>query len=123
MRDGASQIPPEVRAGLDAFRAHIRDEFVKQGMGLKSDDEVSETFKVDVDAIRDFLHFRSFFMGPRPTSVDATIYSALTHTVESPFQWKGLDYARDIKTFRDYIQRMRSTFDLDFSKSSVNKAA
>src|SRR5271165_1590073 len=56
---GATQIPPEVRAGLDAFRAHIRDEFVKQGMGLKSDDEVSETFKVDVDAIRDFLHFKS----------------------------------------------------------------
>jgi isoprene-epoxide---glutathione S-transferase len=120
---GATQIPAEVRAGLDAFRAHIREEFVKQGMGLKSDEEVFETFKTDVDAMRDFLHFKSFFMGPRPTSVDAAVYSILTHTAESPFAWKGRDYIQQIAPFRAYIQRMRSTFDLDFSKASAIKAA
>lgn len=120
---GATSIPADVRAGLDAFRAHIRDEFVKQGMGLKSDEEVFQTFKEDVDAMRDFLHHKSFFMGPKPRSADAAVYSVLTHTLESPFDWKGRDYIREIGAFSDYIARMRSTFDLDFGEKKTSAAA
>jgi glutathione S-transferase len=120
---GATDIPKEVRAALDAFRAHIRDEFVKQGMGLKSDDEVFQTFKTDIDAMRDFLHHKSFFMGPKPRSIDAAVYSILTHTMECPFDWKGRDYVRGIDSFGDYVARMRSTFDLDFSDKRTRKAA
>jgi glutathione S-transferase len=120
---GATDIPAEVRSGLDAFRDHIRDEFVKQGMGLKSDEEVFQTFKTDIDAMRDYLHDKSFFMGPKPRSVDATVFSILTHTMECPFDWKGRDYIRGIKPFNDYITRMRSTFNLDFGGKNTSMAA
>ena len=55
-----------MRTGLDAFRDHIRDEFLKQGMGLKSDEEVFETFKTDVDAMRIFCTTRASSWGPLP---------------------------------------------------------
>jgi len=120
---GAIDIPAEVRTGHDAFRDHIRDEFVKQGMGLKSDEEVFQTFKTDVDAMKDFLHDKSFFMGSRPRSVDATVFSILTHTMECPFDWRGRDYIRGIGMFNDYIARMRSTFNLEFGVKNTSLAA
>lgn len=120
---GATEIPPEVREGLDAFRVHIRDEFVHQGMGLKTDEEVLETFKVDVDAMEDFLHHKSFFMGPNPTSIDAAVFSILTHMIESPFAWPGRDYIRGKQSFVDYMARMRERFDLDFGIAPGAEAA
>ncbi len=120
---GATEIPFEVREALDAFRAHIRDEFVHQGMGLKSDAEVLDTFKVDVDAMEDFLSSKSFFMGAQPTSIDAAVFAILTHTIESPFDWPGRDYIRGKSSFIDYMGRMRERFDLDFGIAPGAEAA
>ena len=105
-------IDPDLLAALDAFRAHIRGQFDKQGMGLKSDEEVLETFKVDADALSDFMGDRAFFMGGQPRWVDATVYAILTHTIEAPFEWKGKDYIASKKYLVDYIGRMRDRFDL-----------
>ncbi|WP_422367343.1 iIsoprene-epoxide--glutathione S-transferase [Pelagibius sp.] len=109
---GTTPIPEDVLAGLDAFRAHIRSQFDKQGMGLKSDQEVYETLKVDADALSDFLGEKPFFMGDQPRWIDATVYSILTHTIEAPFDWKGKDYIAGKKNLTDYIARMRERFDL-----------
>ena len=62
-------------------------------------------------------------MGPAPRSVDATVFSILTHTMECPFDWKGRDYIRGIGPFNDYIARMRSTFNLDFGGYKTSLAA
>lgn len=105
-------VPSDARDALDAFRAHIQDEFVKQGMGLKSDADVLETFKVDADALSDFLGTKRFFMGDRPRSVDAAVFSILTHTIEAPFEWAGKDYICGKSNLVSYIDRMRDRFDL-----------
>ncbi len=108
----SKEVPGELRAALDAFRAHIRDEFDKQGMGLKSDEDVFETFKVDVDAIETFLGDKPFFMGEKPRSIDASLFSILTHTMEAPFAWPGRDYIRGKASFAPYLERMRAKYDL-----------
>ena len=108
------QVPPETRAELDALRDHMLDEYVNQGMGLKSEDDVYETFKVDADAISDFLGAKPFFMGDKPRSIDANVFAILTHTIEAPFEWPGKDYIASKANLTGYLDRMRGRYNLEF---------
>lgn len=105
-------IPAPVVEVLDAFRDRIVTQFNNQGMGQKSDEEVFETFKTDIDAYLDFLDGKPFFMGDKPRVVDAAFFTILTHTIEAPFEWAGKEYAASQKKLTDYLVRMRDKFDL-----------
>ncbi len=105
-------IPDPVLEVLDSFRERILTQFNNQGMGGRSDEEVLETFKEDVDAIVTQLGDKPFFMGDKPRSIDAAVFTILTHTIEAPFAWKGRDYIAGKQSLLDYIDRMRGKFDL-----------
>ncbi|MEM9798367.1 MAG: glutathione S-transferase family protein [Pseudomonadota bacterium] len=108
----AAPISEPVLEVLDGFRDRIVTQFKNQGMGQKSDEEVFETFKTDVDALVTQLGDRPFFMGEAPRSIDAAVFTILTHTIEAPFDWKGRDYVSAQQSLKDYIDRMRGRFDL-----------
>lgn len=107
---GGAEVGPELREALDAFRAHILDEFNLQGMGGRSDAEVLETFKIDVDALAAFLGDKRWFMGDAPTTVDATVYSYIRHCMDVPFDWPGRDYAATKPNFAAYCARFKETY-------------
>lgn len=108
------QVPVAVRAFLDELRVHIKNEFVMQGMGLKNDKEVLKAFEMDADALSDFLGTNDFFMGAQPRSIDASVFSILTHTIEAPFEWPGKAHIAAKGNLVDYMTRMRNRFDLSF---------
>lgn len=61
-----ADVTPEMRVGLDAFRQRILDEFNGQGMGRRSSEAVQDIFRVDIDALSDFLGDKRYFTGDSP---------------------------------------------------------
>ena len=107
---GGAEVGPELREALDAFRVHIVEEFNLQGMGGRTDEEVFDIYRVDIDALSDYLGDKPWFMGDAPTTVDATVYSYLRHTMYVPFEWPGREYALAKANFVSYCARFRETY-------------
>jgi isoprene-epoxide---glutathione S-transferase len=107
-----SELPPEVQGALLAFRDKIVDEFDKQGMGLRTSEDVLVCLQEDLDALSTFLGAKPFLLGEEPTSFDATIYSTVRHIADSPWDWAGRDYARSKSNLVAYADRMRARFDV-----------
>jgi glutathione S-transferase len=107
---GGAEVGPELQAALDAFRARILAEFDGQGMGRRSDAEVLEFFKADVDAMSDFLGDKPWFMGDKPRSIDASVYSFIRHTADVPFEWPGKPYVQSKKNLMAYTARFYETY-------------
>lgn len=109
---GGAEVDPELRQALDDFRAHILDEFNLQGMGGRDDAEVYEIYKIDIDALSDFLGDKPWFMGNAPTAVDATVHSFLRHCMYTPFDWPGREYALSKPNFVNYCKRFKETYEI-----------
>jgi len=103
-------LPLEERAGLDAFRAHILEEFNYQGMGGRNDGEVAAIARIDIDAIADYLGDKAWFLGDKPTSIDANVYSLLRHIIYVPFEWEVRDYAAGKANLVSYCERFRERY-------------
>jgi glutathione S-transferase len=107
-----AEVTPEMRAGLDAFRDRIMAEFNGQGMGRRTDEEVFEVFREDVDALSTYLGDKPFFLGDQPRTLDASVYSTVRHLIDVPFDWPGRPYARSKENLVAYADRMRARFDV-----------
>jgi len=105
-----AEVTPEVRAGLDAFRARILTEFDGQGMGRRSPEVVDQFFRADIDALSDFLDKKPYFMGNALRSVDASIYSTLRHVADQPQQWLGTGYVQSKPNLVAYMDRIREEY-------------
>ncbi len=107
-----SELPDEVQGALLAFRDKIYDEHLKQGMGLRTHEDVVACLSEDLDALSTFLGDKPFFLGEEPTSYDATIYSTYRHVADSPWDWAGRDHARSKTNLVAYADRMRARFNV-----------
>ena len=107
-----AEVGKELRAYLDAFRDRIIAGFNGQGMGRRDTAYVVELFKTDVDAISDFMGNKKYFYGEKVHSIDAMIYAMLRHLADQPQKWDGTDYIQNKKNLVDYLERMRSEFEI-----------
>jgi len=105
-----ADVTPEMREGLDGFRARIMAEFDGQGMGRRTDDEVFEVLREDVDALSTYLGDKPFLRGDQPHSLDASVYSTVRHLIDVPFDWPGGPYTREKQNLVAYADRMRERF-------------
>jgi glutathione S-transferase len=105
-----AEVTPELRVVLDAFRARIMAEFDGQGMGRRTDEEVFEVLREDIDALSNHLGDQPFFLGDQPRSLDASVYSTLRHIIDVPFDWPGKPYTRGKANLLAYADRMRERF-------------
>jgi isoprene-epoxide---glutathione S-transferase len=106
------ELPQEVQDALLAFREKIHDEHLKQGMGLRTHEDIVQCLSEDLDALSTFLGDKPFFLGEEPTSFDATIYSTFRHIADVPWDWAGRDYARSKANLVAYADRMRARFNV-----------
>lgn len=104
-------LPPLLRGVVPGL---IRRQIVKalylQGMGRHNAEEVYELGKTDLIALANYLGNKPFFMGDRPTSLDATAYGFLANILYAPVDSPLKTCAEDFGKFGGYCERMKVLF-------------
>jgi glutathione S-transferase len=104
-------LPPEQQDAVCAgLRQQMLSQFVAQGMGKHSPEEVAQIGIADLQAISDYLDQKPFFMGDQPTVVDATLFGYLVNLLDLPFDSPIIDFGRSKANLAAYRQRMRDRF-------------
>lgn len=105
-------LPPVIRdiAALIYRRLIIGKQIYGQGMGRHKSHDIFHLGKIDLDAISAFLADKPYFMGDKPTSLDASAFGILINTVRSPIESPVKDYGLTLKNLPVYCDRMMGEF-------------
>src|SRR5262245_55343138 len=104
-------LPAEQReSAVNQFRQQLLLEFHGQRMGRHSAEENYQLAKADLTALSDYLGNQPYFLGEKPTSLDATAYSWLVHIMDVPFQGPVKTYAKSLPNLVTYCRRMRERY-------------
>jgi glutathione S-transferase len=102
---------PPLRWIVPAVARHIvRKELHGHGMGRHARDEIAAIGAKDLTAVAEFLGDRPFFMGARPTSLDATAYAFLANLLWAPYEMPLKSHARSYPQLEAYCQRMKARY-------------
>ena len=79
---------PPVARDLAAFiyRRRINSQILGQGTGRLTSQEAFDLGKEDIDALSYFLADKTYFLGDKPTSLDASAYGILVNTLACPIE-------------------------------------
>lgn len=101
------QIVPEIarKALLRQLHGH--------GMGRHSGEEIYAAGKTDLTALADFLGDKAFFLGERPTSLDATAYAFLANILWAPIESPLKAHAQILTNLEPYCRRMQVRYFYD----------
>jgi glutathione S-transferase len=64
----------------------------------------------ETQAISDFLGEKPYLMGEQPTTVDASVYSWLTHAMRVPFPGPIRDFGNSLPNLVAYCDRMHDRY-------------
>lgn len=105
-------MPPVMRdiAALTYRRMIIGKQIYGQGMGRHKAEEIFHLGEVDLDALSAFLAEKRYFMGGRPTSLDASAFGVLINIVRVPIESPVKDYALGLKNLPAYCDRIMAEF-------------
>lgn len=113
-------LPPEHQhVYVAATRKEMVDQTRAQGMGRHTPDEVQQIGIADLKAISEYLGDKPFFMGDKPTTVDATLYGYLANLLLVPIASKGRDFGRTLPNLLAHCERMRARFFPELPVASV----
>lgn len=103
---------PPVVSDLAAlgYRYRINSQIRGHGIGRHAPDEVFELGKEDIDALANFLGKKPYFMGDKPTSLDASAFGILVNTIGCPIESPVKDYALTKNNISDYCKKMQSEY-------------
>ncbi|MEE9397510.1 MAG: glutathione S-transferase family protein [Methylococcales bacterium] len=104
-------LPPVIRniAAL-AYRGIIRKQIYGQGTGRRNTDQIFHLGKIDLDALSAFLDSKPYFMGDKPTSLDASAFGILINTVRGPIESPVKRHGLATKNLPAYCDRMMAEF-------------
>jgi glutathione S-transferase len=109
-------VAPEARvAAVKEFRERMLHEFYWSGMGRHSPEEVEQLVRQEFDAISTYLGDKSYFLGEQPTSIDATVYAWLMHTMRVPFVCSLGEYGNMFSNLVGYCDRMTQRYYADLA--------
>ncbi len=107
-----ANIPPLAR-DLVAFiyrRFIISKQIYNQGTGRLNTDDIFHLGQIDLDALSSFLADKPYFMGEKPTTLDASAFGILINILACPIESPLKDYALTKKNLRDYCEHMMSNY-------------
>jgi Glutathione S-transferase N-terminal domain/Glutathione S-transferase, C-terminal domain len=105
------KVPAPLRPVVMALvRRQVRKSLYAQGMGRHSSEEITALATRSIDSIADFLGDKTFFMGPEPVGVDATIFAFLAGTLCPTFDTPIRTAAERRDNLRHYVARMTARF-------------
>ena len=117
-------LPPVGRdLGAIVYRRRINSQLLGHGTGRLSSQEAFDLGKEDVDALSYFLADKAYFLGDKPTSLDASAYGILVNTLACPIESPLKDHALTQKNLVTYCQRMQEEFFPELPWVLTNKIA
>jgi glutathione S-transferase len=104
-------LPPVIRdLAASLYRRRINSQITGHGAGRLTPEELFELGKEDIDSLANFLGDKPYFMGDKPTSLDASAYGILVNTLGCPIESPLKDHALSRKNLLNYCQRMQVEF-------------
>ncbi len=94
------------QAGYEEARADSQRKCVEHGVGAFTEDELDQRGREDLGALSTLLGEQPYFLGERPTSVDATTYAFLWQILNAPYASRLKDAAIEHENLVGYIRRM-----------------
>jgi glutathione S-transferase len=88
----------------------IRKQIYGQGTGRHEAGEIFHLGKIDLDTLSAFLADKPYFMGDKPTSLDASAFGVLINTVDGPIESPVKEYGKLKKNLIAYCDRMMTEF-------------
>lgn len=105
-------MPPVIRdiAAWVYRRRIIGKQIYGHGTGRHTAEEIFHLGNVDLDALSGFLADKPYFMGDKPTSLDASAFGILINTLGVPIESPAKDYALSLSNLVAYCERMMNEF-------------
>lgn len=102
--------PPLKQLVPHIARRAIRREMHGHGMGRHSREEIYAIGCQDIRALANLLGDQPFFMGDKPSSIDATAYAFIANLLWVPLASPLLDEAKKHANLEAYCQRMKARY-------------
>jgi glutathione S-transferase len=104
-------LPPIARdLAAAVYRRKIKGQILGHGIGRLSHEEKFKLGKEDLDSLADFLGEKPYFMGKRPSTLDASAYGILVNIIGGPIESPLKDHALSKQNLHDYCRRMQAEF-------------
>lgn len=104
-------LPPVVRNILpEIIRRKALKDLYAHGIGRHSEAEIYALGNTDIAALSDFLGNKDFFLGDRPSTIDAAAYATLANLIWTPVESPLKARAQAMKNFEPYCRRMQARF-------------
>lgn len=117
-----SWLPVEQReAPVKEFRERILGQFFHSGMGRNTEEEVDAIIFDMFDAMSDYLGDKHYFHGDEPTSIDAAVYSNLTHAMFVPFPGPICKYGNTKPNLLAYVNRIQKEHYMEFDSERCQR--
>ena len=106
-----SPLPALIREIVAIFtRKSINKQIYGHGMARHSTEEVFHLGQLDLQALADFLADKPYFMGDRPTSLDASAFGMLINTLAPPIESPAKDFALQQDNLSAYCNRIMNQY-------------
>ena len=92
------------------FREYMRGQIRGHGIGRHTPHEIYEIGIADITAIGEFLGDKPYFMGDRPSTVDATIYAYMVNFIAPPIESPAKEHARKQGNLLNHCRRMQQKY-------------
>jgi hypothetical protein len=112
-------LSPVIRdiAALIYRRLIISKQIYGQGIGRHNTNDIFQLGQIDLDAVSALLADKPYFMGDKPTSLDASAFGILLNTICTPIESPAKDYGLSLKNLPAYCDRMMMEFYPEFASA------
>lgn len=94
----------------EEFRKTMLSQLQAHGIGRHSHEEIRQIICADIQALSDFLADKPFFMGDRPTTLDATAYGYIGNFIQPRYESPIVDYLLERSNLFQHYDRMTQQF-------------
>ncbi len=106
-----SDLPPVLRTLVPALvRRSVRSDLHHHGIGRHDERDIYRLAADDLASLAGYLGDKPYFLGDKPTSIDATVYAFVANTVQTPLETPIQQAVREYPNLAVYAERMRQRY-------------
>lgn len=103
-----SVLPPVIRdVAAVYYRRRIQRQILGHGTGRHNAEEIFELGMQDIDALSACLGNKKYFLGDKPTSLDASAFGLLINTLGCPIESPLKEYGLTKDNLKNYVERIK----------------